>query len=70
MTIVRDVSGQALRPLYAAKDRHMVVNIRWLGNVVIKVMLVDMEAMLVDMEVMVFDISCTLGIASCLLLVS
>ena len=55
MTIVRDVSGQALRPLYAAKDRHMVVNIRWLGNVVIKVMLVD--------------ISCTLVIASCLLLV-
>ena len=52
---MRDVSGQAARPLYAAKDRHMVVNIRWLGNVVIKVMLVD--------------ISCTLVIASCLLLV-
>ena len=62
MTIVRDVSGQAARPLYAAKDRHMVVNIRWLGNVVFKVMVVDME-------VMVVYINCILDIASCLLLV-
>ena len=62
MTIVRDVSGQAARPLYAAKDRHMVVNIRWLGNVVFKVMVVDME-------VTVVYINCILDIASCLLLV-
>lgn len=59
---MRDVSGQAARPLYAAKDRHMVVNIRWLGNVVFKVMVVDME-------VMVVYINCILDIASCLLLV-
>lgn len=52
---MRDVSGQAARPLYAAKDRHMVVNIRWLGNVVFKVMVVY--------------INCILDIASCLLLV-
>ena len=62
MTIVRDVFGQAARPLYAAKDRHMVVNIRWLGNVVFKVMVVDME-------VTVVYINCILDIASCLLLV-
>ena len=59
---MRDVSGQAARPLYAAKDRHMVVNIRWLGNVVFKVMVVDME-------VTVVYINCILDIASCLLLV-
>ena len=59
---MRDVSGQAARPLYAAKDRHMVVNIRWLGNVVFKVMVVDME-------VMVVYLNCILDIASCLLLV-